>query len=770
MTTRMQDVDWEIKKREALERLKLLQNFKSQLERGEMPDQDTLIAAINRAEVGLDQLKAQSISEGREVLDSTQALLDALKALIREKQGLALTGLQFAKESALAVQEAMEGLKQLAVSSKEPLQGDLQAAAQQQQRMLDEAREKVRSVAERVLAVLRALASSAEGRSLAAHVSKLLRLWVDIVGRGVEAGATAIGQRLQQEATAEATEGAEAVEAEEEEEGEAEGEAEAEEAHPSMEGLPEAEKRKLKRKAKRQRQKARHQADKDKEQQAPQQPKAAPQQRQPGQGEVSLSEQLAGKAEEAQAKAERVAREATQAVDKATTKQREEAGREAETVQELSRRILRTAVSDPQLKSAVRDLLFIIKDYARRIGETLEQGAERAESVLTAEAQKPAVQEKKEEALSHAEKAAQLATKMVEQLTPAAYLQPVKDDAHRVFEMVRGDERVSSYMKSLSAVVEEVLARPDLLDSAEFNKRIDELLSEGREVLGGKGAALRVELEKLGQSVERVAEALSNDEHLRDLQASINRLSSALLQADAQGRMTLNPTAVAEIKRVFAPLIADALRMMPLPTLVHQDPNYFIQLSDLVIFAPAIPIDDIHVHMESDMILDLSEMQAKRAHSHIDITIHNLDLMAKNAKFHLHRYSFPRLTDTGHVDVMARNVMLRLVLRQQENAPFINKVSAIVDVEDFGVKIHDDADHQVLLQFITGWYKRSIGSALAEGLAKALENLGATFADAINKVLEVLTAKGPLFSVESQPQQHSLPGSDAGAAVERTYV
>ena len=47
-------------------------------------------------------------------------------------------------------------------------------------------------------------------------------------------------------------------------------------------------------------------------------------------------------------------------------------------------------------------------------------------------------------------------------------------------------------------------------------------------------------------------------------------------------------------------------------------------------------------------------------------------------------------------------------------------------MSDFAVTIKNDADHQVLLQWFTSFYKAQLGSALAEALVNSLESVGDT--------------------------------------------
>jgi hypothetical protein len=432
-----------------------------------------------------------------------------------------------------------------------------------------------------------------------------------------------------------------------------------------------------------------------------------------------------------------------------------------EKLKALLRRVLHMAADHPDLRQAIRDLFAIAETYkekaeaiaralvteVKNVGEkaaqVASQIAEQAVEKMEPQAVEVAAELGQGAAGEHATKALHLAEEIFAHLAPGETLEKLRDRLRAAMDSVFKDERMASYFTSLKDLVEDALKNPAQIDSQEYSERVHKLSESARKLFHEKDKQLRPLFKEISDLLDRLVDALTNDEHLKDFQKAISSLGADLITKDSEGRIHLNEKALDEIKKMVGPLIAEQLRLVPLPRIEHHDSNYDLVLDEVVVNTVDIPTDGLETHLENHFAFDLKHMKTVRTHGQLSIRLRNLVVRADNIKFMFRRLTVPRLVDEGHADLYSKGdgVTIVLTFEQQSTAPYLSRAHAHCHIDDLGITIKGDADHQVLLGMLTTFYKNDISKALVTAVESALEKSGNYMAGSFNRAVEMWTEK-----------------------------
>jgi hypothetical protein len=682
MTERQMESDrYEAEKQAAIARTQTLAKTVVALTEGQPPSKDEVISGIDQMQVALDDAKRKLPSEGREVLEHTQEVLDSTKQLMREREGLAQKTYDFAYETYKAVEESTQSLKNLSLEERSKLGGDR------------DMRERARSAAERVLHVLRLLATSGEGRAMTSEIAALLRSFLIQIGRATEEVVKAKTDELSGEAPSATPVETKKAPLKEEE-------------HITPTTTPATGTGKRTKKQRRKQRKAQHGVGETLEKMA----ESGEEEGDDEGSEESETTKVGESPEEIKMREvkEKLMKEADVRKDRAINH---------------ARSILQAAARNPDLKQALNDLMAIAKDYANKLELLARKSTDKVKSKVD----------------TSVDRVARAAEALAKEIAPEELLTDIKENSKALVEEVRNDEKLNEYFREVKKFMDATLDSPDWIASDEWTQKVRDLVTRGQDVFDLMNEKVRGRVNDIANSIDRLVITLKNDPYLAQFQRSVKKLSDDLFVRDNQGRMRLNQRAIEEIKKVVTPMLSEKMKYIALPNVEYSDETYDFVASEVVITASEIPPSAITSHFETAVDFDLTKMEAIQTMGRLSIYLNDVRLVAKGFRFAFKRKSWPRLEDAGHADLetKGKGVNLCIDFQYQDTQPYLSRPSVRCNIDHLHIKALDDSDHQVLINFLTSIYRGRIEYSIERQIEETLEKAGESVAEMINHQLEM---------------------------------
>jgi len=206
-------------------------------------------------------------------------------------------------------------------------------------------------------------------------------------------------------------------------------------------------------------------------------------------------------------------------------------------------------------------------------------------------------------------------------------------------------------------------------------------------------------------------------------------ITADLSYTDMEGKTVVDTDMLGKLQSVLLPTLAETLKYIPMPRIESHDKNREFWLDNIILCGYDIIPENIHFHLESDSDLSLKDLEAKRSHTHLVITLDKFRTELKNMNFYYKKKNFPELTDSGVVTfrIGGLGARLRMVFTVDQHTG--DKVPRLTEgYADFHIRQMDiDFDkstltHDVLLPMMTNMWKLQIQNNIERAVEKNLTN------------------------------------------------
>jgi hypothetical protein len=237
------------------------------------------------------------------------------------------------------------------------------------------------------------------------------------------------------------------------------------------------------------------------------------------------------------------------------------------------------------------------------------------------------------------------------------------------------------------------------------------------------------------ESADDLIENFKNDEFLQVLRSQAGIIKSDLSYVDTEGKVQVDTDMLSKLQKALLPVLADALKYIPVPRIYSCDKNREFWLDKIVLCSYDIIPENIRFHLESDSEVSFRDAEVKETQTYLVIELNRLLTELKDVEFYYKKKTFPELEDSGRVTfrVTGQGARLRLtynvVQKAEDKVPRIMEGTASFDISDLDI-IFDTATlkHDVLVPMLTNMFKLQIKQQIeyqVENNLKAfMKNLG----------------------------------------------
>jgi hypothetical protein len=273
--------------------------------------------------------------------------------------------------------------------------------------------------------------------------------------------------------------------------------------------------------------------------------------------------------------------------------------------------------------------------------------------------------------------------------------------------------------------------------SEEFKQKSKDLAHRGRDL--AQQLKDRTEVDNFLDSSEQLMENIKNDEYVKLLSDQAGIISADLSYTNTEGKTVVDTDMLSKLQSVLLPTIAETLKYIPMPKIESRDSKREFWLDNITLCGYDVIPENIHFHLESDSDLSLKDLEAKRSHTHLVVTLDKFRTELKNMTFCYKKKTFPELTDSGVVTfrIGGAGARLKMVFTVEQHTgdkhPRLTEGYADFHIHDMDINFDKSTlTHDVLLPMMTNMWKLQIQNQIERAVEKNLTNV-------VQKLSEQLT-------------------------------
>jgi len=288
---------------------------------------------------------------------------------------------------------------------------------------------------------------------------------------------------------------------------------------------------------------------------------------------------------------------------------------------------------------------------------------------------------------------------------------------------IKEDENLHGYLTELKYFILKTKSE-DEVRSQEFKDQSKELAQRGRSLMK---EFKEDDLRSFLQAADDMIENIKNDEFLRDFRHQAGIVQSDLSYVDSEGMVQVDTDMLSKLQSVLLPVLADALKYIPVPRIHSSDKNREFWLDNIVLCSYDVIPENVRFHLESDSELSFKDVELKGTQTYLVIQLDRLLTELKDVEFYYRRKVFPEIEDSGRVTFREKGTGSRLTLtynvlqRPEDKVPRIMEGNVSFDISNLEIEFDTKTlKHDVLVPMLTKMFKLQIKQQIEYQVEKNL--------------------------------------------------
>jgi len=144
-------------------------------------------------------------------------------------------------------------------------------------------------------------------------------------------------------------------------------------------------------------------------------------------------------------------------------------------------------------------------------------------------------------------------------------------------------------------------------------------------------------------AADNMIENIKNDEFLQILRQQAGIIQSDISYVDSDGAVKVDTDMLGRLQNVLLPVLADALKYIPIPKIQSSDSKSEFWLDNIVICSYDIIPENIRFHLETDSEVSLRDLEHKTSNTHLVIHLDHLLTELKDVEFYYKKKNDTRI-------------------------------------------------------------------------------------------------------------------------------
>jgi len=301
-------------------------------------------------------------------------------------------------------------------------------------------------------------------------------------------------------------------------------------------------------------------------------------------------------------------------------------------------------------------------------------------------------------------------------------LEKFKYNLRRIIMEVKDHQDLQNYLAELKHFIISAKSEEEVRSEA-FKQRSKDLANRGRELFYQLRDQL--DLDPLFDSANEMIENIKSDEFLQILSHHAGVVQADLSYIDNEGKTQMATDMLKQLQEVVIPVVADALKYIPLPRMESHNEERDFWLDNIVLCGYDILPENIRFHLESDAEVSLRDIETKESRTYLVIQLNKMLTEIKNVKFWYRKKTVPTLEDSGLVTfrIKGNGARLRLTFKvvqgSQDKLPRIAQGKATFDISDMDIEFDKTTiKHDILLPMLSQMFKLQIKAQIENTVEK----------------------------------------------------
>jgi len=310
-----------------------------------------------------------------------------------------------------------------------------------------------------------------------------------------------------------------------------------------------------------------------------------------------------------------------------------------------------------------------------------------------------------------------------------------KNHLRNLILQIQKNENLQSYLTELKEFILKTKSEEEIR-SEDFKRRSKDLAYRGREFM--RVLREQEDLDRFLNSAGDMIDNIKNDEFLQILRHHAGVVKSDLSYVDSQGNVQVDMDMLSKLQSSLLPILADALKYIPVPKIHSRDPDQEFWLDNVVLCSYDILPENIRFHLESDSEISLRDIEMKSSRTYLVIQLNRLRTELKDLEFYYKKKTFPGFEDRGRVTFRIRgegsklSFTYNLVQDPQDTIPKIREGYVSFDISDLSIEFDTSTlEHPVMIPMLTTLFKTQI----RRQIERQVENNLNGFIDRLGKMI-----------------------------------
>jgi len=321
------------------------------------------------------------------------------------------------------------------------------------------------------------------------------------------------------------------------------------------------------------------------------------------------------------------------------------------------------------------------------------------------------------------------------------------DSIRAFYNTIRKDSEAPTYLKDLKSFI--LTTRdPQHVRSEEFRQQSRDLIERGRRITDRLRNTR--EVDDFLNASDALLNNINNNELVATLRERGGIVVDDLTYEDDEGKRQLNIQLLLNIRKVIVPVMADALKYIPIPKIEDRNGKREYVVDNIVLCGYDVIPENIFVRLEADSWINVKELEAERSHTSLIVALRNFRTEIKDIKFHYKRLSFPQMSESGVVTFRiggkGANLTMAFKVEQRPSDTVPKFTGGRVDffIDQMDIEFDKSTlNHDILVPMITSLFKRNLIHSIERAVEK---NLGGAINDMGQRLTDALTGLEPRFS------------------------
>jgi hypothetical protein len=308
--------------------------------------------------------------------------------------------------------------------------------------------------------------------------------------------------------------------------------------------------------------------------------------------------------------------------------------------------------------------------------------------------------------------------------------------------LIQSNENLQEYLTELKELVLKASSE-DEIRSEEFRRQTKTLAKRGRNLM--REIKDDDDVQPFFDAADEMIENIKNDEFLQILRAQAGIIQSDISYVDPDGVVKVDTDMLSRLQGVLLPVLADALKYIPIPRIQSSDSKSEFWLDNIVICSYDIIPENVRFHLETDSEVSLRDMEHRSTNSHLVVQLDHLLTELKDVEFYYKRNSTPEFEEgPGRVTFREKGkgatltLVYNVVQGPEDNAPRITEGYATFHISDMEINFDKSTlKHSVLVPMLTKIFKtfikKQVEKKVEDNLSAFIKKLGVMLTKAMMK-------------------------------------